>query len=105
MFLLWLLTSVANIHYLISGAIAIEASILYNFFLNDLWTFRKHQHGKFMHRLFKFNFMRLGGLLINFIALWAFTAIGVNYLVSDLIGIALATIYAYLVSIWWVWKK
>lgn len=102
--LLWLLTEFAGLFYLISGAIAIEASILSNFVLNDLWTFRKERKGKYLTRLGKFNFARIIILIINFGALWLFTWLGIHYLISNLIGIALATVFTYFTSLLWVWK-
>ncbi len=102
--LLWLLTEFAGLFYLFSSIIAIEISILSNFILNDIWTFKRERKGKFLMRLGKFNLARIFTLIINFGALWILTSLGLHYLVSNLIGIALATIFAYLISLWWVWK-
>lgn len=102
--LLWLLTDLAKMHYLVSGAIAIELSILANFVLNDVWTFRKERKGRYLTRLGKFNFARLIAVGINFLALWFFTWLGLHYLISNLIGIILATVLTYFSSLWWVWK-
>lgn len=102
--LLWLLTEIAGLFYLASGMIAIEASILTNFVLNDFWTFKKERKGNYFARLGKFNLARIFALSINFGALWLFTLLGLHYLVSNLIGIALATIFTYLTSLLWVWK-
>ena len=38
--LLFLLTEFGGLYYLWSSAIAIEASIITNYILNDFWTFR-----------------------------------------------------------------
>ncbi|UZE94001.1 MAG: GtrA family protein [Candidatus Pacearchaeota archaeon] len=102
--LLWLLTEFAGLFYLISGAIAIESSILSNFILNDLWTFRKERKGKYLKRLLRFNVARIFALGINFSVLLALTSLGVHYLISNLFGIVLATMFTYLSSLWWVWK-
>lgn len=102
--LLWLLTEFAGLFYLASGAIAIETSILTNFILNDLWTFKKERKGNYFTRLGKFNLARFAALAINFGALWFFTWLGLHYLISNLIGIALATLFTYLTSLLWVWK-
>lgn len=102
--LLWLLAGLAGLFYLASGAIAIETSILTNFILNDLWTFKKERKGRYIARLGRFNLARIFALGLNFGALWLFTWLGLHYLVSNLIGIALATIFTYLTSLLWVWK-
>jgi dolichol-phosphate mannosyltransferase len=101
--LLWILTE-SGLHYLASGAIAIESSIISNFLLNDVWTFRDRRKGNFFRRAGKFNIARITAAVINFAALWLFTFLGVHYLISNFIGIALATIFSYITSIIWVWK-
>lgn len=101
--LLWLLTE-SGLFYLFSSLIGIETSIISNFILNDLWTFRKERKGPFLGRLGKFNVARLITLAINLMVLWLLTSFGLHYLISNLIGIAIATIIGYLASLWWVWK-
>jgi putative flippase GtrA len=39
----------------ISLALAIEVSIVFNFILNDAWTFRDKRNGSFVERLIKFH--------------------------------------------------
>ncbi|MCX8193853.1 MAG: glycosyltransferase [Candidatus Pacearchaeota archaeon] len=101
--LLWLLTE-SGLFYLFSSLIAIETSIISNFIFNDLWTFKKERKGKFFTRFGKFNLVRLATLAINFIVLWVLTSLGLYYLLSNLVGIAIATTIGYLASLWWVWK-
>lgn len=103
--LLWLLTEKANLYYLFSGFISIESSIITNFFLNDIWTFKKQRKSILMRRLAKFNLARILTLLINLFVLWILTTLGMNYLISNLIGIAVATLLAYSISSRWVWKS
>ena len=40
MFFLWFLTEVGGVYYLFSSIVAIELSLLNNYVLNDLWTWR-----------------------------------------------------------------
>jgi len=103
--LLWVLTEFGNLYYLFSGLIAIEISILSNFVLNDIWSFRKQRRGSFLKRMCRFNIARILTLIVNFIILWIFTLFGLSYLISNLIGIAIATLLAYFLSIQWVWKS
>ena len=106
--LLWLLTEFAGLFYLISAAISIESSIISNFLLNDLFTFpdRRARGGKnLLRRLLKFNIVSLAGLGLNMAVLWLLTStLGVYYLLSNLCGIALATLWNYIVNFWWTWK-
>ena len=94
--------------FYLASVIAIEASILTNFLLNDTWTFQdKRRPGKksFLYRLIKWNIARGGtSLIVNFGIFTLLTSIGVNYLVSQFIGIVFATLLAYVLSLVWVWK-
>ena len=106
--LLWLLTEVAGLFYLLSAAISIETSIISNFILNDYFTFRDRrspQVKSFLSRLLKFNVVSLAGLGLNMGVLWLLTEVfGIYYLLSNLCGIAVATLWNYLVNTWWTWK-
>lgn len=93
--------------FFLASALAIEISIITNFILNDLWTFKdkgKKGSKSYFFRLVKWNLARLTTALVNLIVFWALTNIGINYLISQAIGIFLATILAYLMSIVWVWR-
>ncbi len=103
--LLFLLTELFGWYYLFSGIVSIEASILSNFFLNNMWTFKDRKKGSVLKRLGKFNLARIFGLAINFGILWGLTAAGMHYLMSNLIGIIIATVFTYLSSVWWVWEN
>jgi dolichol-phosphate mannosyltransferase len=105
--LLFLLTEFAGLFYLISSIIAIEVSIITNFILNDYWTFndkrkisKKHPFKRFFH----WNFARLSTVAVNILFLWGLTTMGLHYLISNLIGIAVATFLAYAISVFWVWN-
>jgi dolichol-phosphate mannosyltransferase len=106
--LLWLLTEFAGFFYLLSAAISIETSILTNFTLNDYFTFRDRRSPtlkSFLSRLVKFNLVSLAGLAINMGMLWLFTEVfGVYYLISNIFGIVVATLWNYLVNTWWTWR-
>ncbi len=106
--LLWLLTEVGGLFYLLSAAIAIETSIITNFILNNYFTFAdRSQPGvkPFFSRLLRFNLVSLAGLGINLAILWLLTeGLGVFYLLSNLVGIAAATLWNYLANNWWTWK-
>jgi dolichol-phosphate mannosyltransferase len=106
--LLWLLTEFAGLFYILSAAISIETSILTNFALNDYFTFRDRRSPtlkSFLSRLGKFNLVSLAGLALNMGVLWLFTEVfGIYYLMSNLCGIVVATLWNYLVNTWWTWR-
>ncbi len=105
---LFALTEFAGVFYLFSSLIAIEASILSNFIVNDFWAFKDRKiSGKknFLKRMGKWNLARVLTGVINLAILWILTAVGINYLISNMIGILAATLLAYSMSLSWVWRK
>lgn len=108
MSLLWSLTEFVGFPYLVSAAFGIESSIISNFILNDHFTFpdrRSHTAKSFLRRLVKFNLVSLAGLALNMTVLWLLTEVfGLYYLLSNLCGIVVATLWNYLVNSWWTWK-
>jgi len=106
--LLFLLTEIAGFFYLFSSIIAIEASMINNFLLNDSWTFKdRRKKGKksFFYRFFNWHIARGLTLLVNFFILWILTNLGLHYLISNLVGIVVATALGYIVSLKYIWQK
>jgi dolichol-phosphate mannosyltransferase len=107
--LLWILKRFAGLPLLLSSAISIESSIISNFILNDRFTFRDRRLSgtrSFVQRLYKFNMVSLAGLVINIGLLWLLTNVfGTYYLLSNVIGIAVATLWNYLANRSWTWKE
>ena len=106
--ILWLLTEVIQLYYLISAAFAIELSIISNFLLNDHFTFpdrRSPTKNALLKRLLKFNLVSLAGLTINMSVLWLLTEVaGLFYLLSNLVGIVVAALWNYLINSLWTWQ-
>jgi len=101
--LLYLLTEI-GLNISTAGLIAIETSILSNFILNDLWTFRDRKVGSFLARCFKYHLTVAFGALVNYTVLIGLVMIGVFYLVANLVGIILGFIVNYLGGERIVWK-
>lgn len=107
--ILWMLTEFAGLYYLLSAVCAIEASILSNFVLNDVWTFgdRKEKGmGSWLKRLVKFNListpafpMQMGvmGMLHEFF--------GVYYILAAFIGMLAVFIWNFVANSLWTWRK
>jgi dolichol-phosphate mannosyltransferase len=106
--ILWLLTEFGILPYYYSSLIGIEASIISNFMLNDYFTFSDRRAGNtrsFFYRLLKFNLTCAAGAAIQYGILRLFTDVfHVYYLISNLVGIALAFIWNYTLSLVWTWK-
>jgi putative flippase GtrA len=50
-----------------SLGLAIELSLLFNFILNDVWTFRDRRAGSFVRRLVKFHVSSFSGGIVQYI--------------------------------------
>lgn len=96
-----------GLYYLISGAIAIEASVLANFFLNRAWTFKEESiHVTFKNAIFKDHVTRFIGIILNFVCLFVFTEFfNMYYIISMIIGIAVSTLWNFIGNSRWVWKS
>jgi dolichol-phosphate mannosyltransferase len=90
-----------------ASVIAIELSVLTNFVLNDLWTFRsdqKHVLSRRWQRFFSFQLISLGGAAINFIILNALSAYaGMDYRVANILGIFVAFAWNFIVNRRFTW--
>jgi dolichol-phosphate mannosyltransferase len=107
--ILWVLTEKAGVYYLASSAVSIETSILSNFILNELWTWRG-VGGKgaknVLKRAVKFNLAYVIGLLVNMTVLAILTEIfHLYYIVSNLFGIGCAMLCNFFLSDKWVWGR
>ena len=107
--LLYALTEVAGLYYLISAAIAIELSIVNNFVWNDIWTFGAADNLRLerkIQRFGSFQAVSMGGLVINMAILYLLADVaGVYYLVANLAGILIAFIWNYAVNRHYTWKE
>jgi len=104
--ILYFLTN-AGLHYMISGAISIETSVLANFFLNKTWTFKEEsKHVRLREAIVKDHATRFIGILINYVSLYIFTEVfNIYYIISMLIGIIISTLWNFTGNMKWVWKS
>lgn len=104
--LLWAFTGLLGVYFLLSSAAAIEMSILTNFTLNELWTFRDMRGGRKVYtRMGMYNLVALGGMAINLVILYVLAASGMHYLIANLFGIAGAVLWNYSVNYKWTWLR
>jgi dolichol-phosphate mannosyltransferase len=89
--------------------ISIETSIITNFILNNFFTFSDRNIGgvgAFFKRLLNFNLICLAGALIQIgITNLCAVVIGINDILSVLIGIIIAFLWNYLLNNFLTWKK
>ncbi len=107
--LFWLLTRLAGLGQkdFLALAIAIEASIVSNFTLNEYFTFRdRRSPGRsFVARLLKFNVICLAGAGVQAgVYALLFHGLGIYDLLSNFAGIIAATMWNYLLNTWWTWR-
>ncbi|WP_292730832.1 glycosyltransferase family 2 protein [Methanoculleus sp.] len=106
--LLYALTEVAGLYYLVSALIAIELSIMSNFVWNDVWTFRSAKDlriGRNLLRFWSFQAVSMGGLAINVAILYLLAdAAGVYYLIANLAGISIAFAWNYAANRHYTWR-
>jgi len=107
--LMWFLVSIHNFNYILSGALAIELSIIWAFFMNNRFTFKDKIQDQntlthCLRRLLKYNISALSGEAINLSLLFALTSAGFFYLTSEVTAILVVFIYNFILSNKWVWK-
>jgi len=101
-----LLFALGGVYYVYASALAIEVSIVSNFILNDLWTFRDRRHGHIAVRLLKFNGLMMIGLVVNLAILYVGTTyFQIHYAISNLIGIGAAFLVRYELSVRYAWIR
>jgi len=92
------LWALAPLNVFVADLLAIELSIASNFLLNESWAFRgrKPRMGvkAIMSRLGPHNIYSISGLIVNFLVFAGLDMAGMNPLLSNLVGIAAAYIYA-----------
>lgn len=110
--LLWFMTDIMGIFYIMSGAISKEIGIVFAFALSEFWVFddriaHSSRNAKdSISRLLKFNVNRLLSIVIVTVCMAIFTEfVGLNYLVSNMIGIGIAFPFNYVVSNKSIWKN
>lgn len=100
-------TEFIGFHYLLSAALATQASTLWNFGLTEAWVFGQRKTERpFLYRLVSFLLMNnllllLRGPLLSLMT----TKLGVHYLISNLVSLLGITLFRYLVADQWIWTE
>jgi dolichol-phosphate mannosyltransferase len=99
---LWILTEYAGLPYTISSVIAIELSILNNFWWNNAWTWADRRASgarSLAIRVLKYH----ASVLVSAVANWGLLVLltesfGVHYMVANAAGIAVGVVLNYTLS-------
>jgi len=99
---------VAGMDEIVSVALSYEISILTNFMLNEIWTFRDRRvpgRKSVLIRAVKFNMVSLVGWAINLAVFsMVFKIAGIHYIVSEIIAIGAATLWNFFANVKWTWR-
>lgn len=109
MLVLYFFTDILGIFYILSSMISYEVSIITNFLINDIWTFKEvivpGQSHSFLVRAMYFNYTMITGAIVSILLLYIFTEfLSINYILSNMFAIVITVIYRYYASITLVWK-
>ncbi len=103
--ILALLRYVFGLIHEVAAAISIEASIINNFILNDLWTFKHRRRGSWALRLIKFHISCALAVITQYIVSVAiYHLLIAESVIAQLIGILAGFIVNYLISKTYVWR-
>ncbi len=86
---------------------AIEISIISNFFLNDVWTWKDREKKKFHDRFIQYHIsVGITAVVANWLLLVILTEVfHIYYLLSNLIGIAAGTLANFILNDLWTFGK
>jgi putative flippase GtrA len=94
-----------NTGLLLASVLALEASVLVRFAMNDRWTFGAHHAKPFRQRLAQSNLSAAGGTAIALAGVNLLTPLlGINYLLANSIGIAFGLAWNWIWSTRVVWR-
>ncbi|GAB3680130.1 GtrA family protein [Salinarchaeum chitinilyticum] len=105
--LLWLFVDSAGLHYLVGALVAIECTIVFQYVLNNRWTFRSNRNRgrrEFLVGLARTNVVRGTAIPIQLGVLYALVTFqGLPYLAANAVGILVSGVYRYVFDARWTW--
>lgn len=107
--ILWLLVSTLGLNYLIAAVIASQGSTAAAFVINETWVFRAQPVSRslpsMLRRLMVFDAVNVASLLLRLPVLFVLTSVvGINYLLSNLVAIAIFMLVRFVVADGWIWR-
>lgn len=102
--LLTVLVEVTGFNVMAAYLLALESSIISNFFLNNWFTFRESRSQPKLSKMLHYNLVSLTGAVIAWgVFSGAYYGLGLHYILADALGIVIAAIWNFCWSIRLVW--
>ena len=101
---LFLLVGLLAVPLLAGSPLAIFASMVVTFLLNELWTWHDRGSGALAHRALWYGGINSGGLIINWVLLIVLEDRGVHYLLANLIGAGVAAVWNFTLNNAITWR-
>jgi putative flippase GtrA len=103
--MLFLLAGLASVPVVVASPIAIAASMVVTFVLNEAWTWHDRGGGRILNRAFLYGTINSGGLLINWgVLLYLEREAGLHYLLANLVGAGIAAVWNFLLNHLITWR-
>jgi len=94
---LWFLTEILGVHYLLSNCISFTVSVIYNYILSIVWVFDVNNNHKKSTELIVFMVLSVIGLGINQLIYWLCVEfLAIHYLVSKIGATAVVMVYNFI---------
>lgn len=103
--LLFVLVGLAGFPVIAASPVAILASMVVTFTLNERWTWHDRGQGRVLHRALLYGSINSGGLLINWLLLISLERTGMNYLLANLVGAGVAAIWNFSLNHALTWRR
>lgn len=107
MVLLWAFVEQGGLNYLVGATIAIELTILFQYVLNNTWTFHATSNtgrSAFLWGLLKTNIVRGSAIPLQLGVLYGLVSWrGLPYLLANGIAIVVSGLYRYALDARWTW--
>lgn len=105
--LLWQFVERIGLQYLVAAFVAIEITIIFQYIVNNTWTFERTSHGGFAEYfsgIIKTNFVRGSAIPIQLGILYALVDwVGITYIIANILAIGGSGIYRYTLDSRWTW--
>lgn len=89
----------------VASPIAIFASMVVTFYLNEIWTWQDRNGGKIIHRAMCYLPINLVGLVINWgVLAYLHDSWGMHYLIANLFGAGLAAVWNFVLNNSITWR-
>ena len=104
---LMFLVGILSLPTWLGGIIAIEFSIIANWAINDIWTWKDRRKSPWFVRMAKYNIAAaITAFGVNYpLLLLLSEIIGINYAIANIVGITLAATINFLINHHWTYKE